>query len=278
MLPKLFEDVSCLTASVQARLDAVSASGVLWQASPCKFMLNVPGIARYLVVSGSSVTIDPAVGVSRQLVEYYFRMAPLAALLYQRGQLALHASAISDGKRVILLAGESGAGKSTLMTAMLRRGWRMLADELAMLCLEEQGQIMVWPICPDIALWPDAYEKFGMEFVCPTDCDANRRLCSFPEKFEVEPLPLQTIYWLGVHNNNGCDVKTVNGADRFSSTGLLLYNSHIAHALCDQVAYMRIAAAIAQNVPITRLRRPRGTWSVEELADIVEKGCRLNEF
>ena len=50
--------------------------------------------------------------------------------------------------------------------------------------------------------------------------------------------------------------------------------TRIADALFDRTAYMRLAAAIARNVPMRSLRRPRNRWCVEELADIVEGNSR----
>lgn len=47
--------------------------------------------------------------------------------------LVVHAAAIERGGRVAILPGAPGAGKSTLTAALVRRGWRLLSDELALI-------------------------------------------------------------------------------------------------------------------------------------------------
>ena len=44
-----------------------------------------------------------------------------------------------------------------------------------------------------------------------------------------------------------------------------------ASALLDRASYLRVAATVAgSGIPIQRLVRPRGRWSADQLADIVE--------
>jgi HprK-related kinase A len=47
--------------------------------------------------------------------------------------LVVHAAAIERGGRVAIMPGAPGAGKSTLTAALVRRGWRLLSDELALI-------------------------------------------------------------------------------------------------------------------------------------------------
>lgn len=62
--------------------------------------------------------------------EVVARSAPLA-----REWVIWHAAALSQSGRAITLVGASGAGKSTLTVALMRRGWRPLADDLTLLDL-----------------------------------------------------------------------------------------------------------------------------------------------
>jgi hypothetical protein len=52
---------------------------------------------------------------------------PLA--LASKGALVVHASAVTSGKRAIVLAGRAGAGKSTLAALLAREGMRVVADD-----------------------------------------------------------------------------------------------------------------------------------------------------
>jgi hypothetical protein len=232
---------------------------VLWQAAPGRLWLDVPEVARYFVEAGRRVVVDPATRSSEASVVQFLRMTPLAALLYQRGNLAFHAAAIANSSGAVLLAGDSGAGKSTLLAALLQRGWTMLADDMSPVDLDERGRPVVRPTFADIKLWPDASQHLNL--TGPQD---------LPGSLASVAQPLRTIYWLTAHSQDDIELSELSGAERFRALGTLLYNSHIADALLDRTAYFHIASAVAQSVPIRRLRRPRGKWCLMELADKVE--------
>lgn len=49
-----------------------------------------------------------------------------------RRHLLLHAAVVERGGRALVLTGASGSGKSTLAALLMRRGWRLLGDEFAL--------------------------------------------------------------------------------------------------------------------------------------------------
>lgn len=270
MFSAFLANIKMVKADVPAVLNDATAQGVLWQASAGRFLLEVPDVARYLVEGGHCVTIEPAAGASCDAVQHFAGMTPLSALLYQRGITALHAAAASNERGAILLAGDSGAGKSALLTTLLQRGWTLLSDDLAVVEVDDGGGALVRPTFPEIALWPDSLEKLGYDANRLLGCDANRRLLSLPDQLAVAAKPLCAIYWLGIHNKDEIIRDNLSGGARFRAVGAMLYNSRIADALLDRVAYMRSASAMAGKIPMVRLYRPRGKWRVAELADVIE--------
>jgi len=270
MFPAFLANIKIVKADVPAVLNDATAWGGLWQASAGRFLLDVPDVARYLVEGGEHVTIEPAAGASPDAVQRFAGMSPLSALLYQRGILALHAAAVSNVRGAILLAGDSGAGKSALLATLLQRGWSLISDDLAVVDVDDEGCAFVRPTFPEIALWPDSLEKLGYDLNRLPGYDTNRRLLSLPDQLAVESKPLCAIYWQGVHNKDEIIRNDLSGAARFQAVGTILYNSHIADALLDRVAYMRKTSAIAEKIRIVRLYRPRGKWRVADLADVIE--------
>jgi len=272
-------DVQIDTAAVPVRLEGATAEGVLWQAAPGRFLLRVPEVARFLVQAGRNVTIDREPGAVASDIRGFLHMTPLAALLYQRGRLALHAAAAANSEGAILLAGDSGTGKSTLLVALLKRGWTMLADEVAAVDLDRHGEIRVAPVFPEIRLWRNAREKSGKTTAHPAGSSSSSLwsqrqsdhglTVSKVEQFAATPQPLRAICWLTAHNVDRIEVRVLEGMERFRALGTMTYNSHIADALQDRAEYLRQAAILARSVPILRLCRPRGKWTVEDLADQV---------
>jgi hypothetical protein len=269
ILSSLLSEVRIQTAAVPSTLEGATARGVLWQAAPGRFLLDVPGIARYLVADGCSITVEPTAQQTARNVTRFLQMTPLAALFFQRGIPVFHAAAAATPHGVVLLAGDSGAGKSTLLAALLRRGWSLVADDLAVVSVDQNGTPSVLPAFPEVVLWQDAIDKLGMTPGLPFGNNRNRQVLSLEKQFTSSPQNLLAIYWLSVHTAMEIQVRNLEGAERFSALGTLSYNSHIADALLDRSAYFRCASAIAQAVPVRQLRRPRGRWSAEELADRV---------
>lgn len=55
--------------------------------------------------------------------------------------LTLHAAVLERGGRALILPAPSGSGKSTLCAGLAFRGWRLLSDELALICPREGNLI-----------------------------------------------------------------------------------------------------------------------------------------
>lgn len=65
--------------------------------------------------------------------------------------LWLHAGAVSDGSRSILLVGESGVGKSTFVVELCRRGWSYLSDDVVPIDTET-GAAIPFPLTPRVRI------------------------------------------------------------------------------------------------------------------------------
>lgn len=63
--------------------------------------------------------------------------------------LMLHAAVLERGGRALVLPAPPGSGKSTLCAALACRGWRLLSDELTLVCLRD-GRI--WPLSRPVSL------------------------------------------------------------------------------------------------------------------------------
>lgn len=239
-----------------ADLAGAPHSGVLWRAAPGRLLLEVPEVARYLVSDGKLVEIEPR-GAAAGDVRRILRMTPTAALYLQRGIPVLHAAVAADAAgQAVMLAGDSSVGKSVLLAALVRRGWGLLTDDVAPVTLDDAGVPVALPTWPEMIL-------FGPS--------GSRRAVGCEASFVAEARPVRAIWWLGVHGFDRIEVCGVERTDRFESVGAMAYQRRITSALLDRASYLRVAAAVAgSGIPIRRLIRPRGRWTADELADIVE--------
>jgi hypothetical protein len=269
MLPGFLSDIPVTNGPVSDALEGATSEGVLWQAAPGRFLLDLPDVARYLVEGGERITVQSVAGAALLDVTRFGRMLPLAALLYQRGVLAFHAAVVANESGAVLLAGDSGSGKSTQLMELLQRGWKLLADEVAVVELAAGNQLMVHPTFPDVVLWPETVERFGWQPETLHHADVNRLILS--QHCALTPFPLRSIFRLGISGGTDVTCSRLTGADLFQTIGVLLFNSHVAAAQLDRVIYMSYASALLKTVPFVRLFRPLGHWNVDEVADQIEK-------
>lgn len=137
-----------------AELPGAVRFGPYLQVCPGDALFVWPRVARFRVREGRQIDIQIAEGGDKKRAAELAHNAPFGALVHQRGELPLHASAVThprDG-RTLLIAGASGAGKSTTAAAFARRGWKVLNDDLSRLTVAESGTL-VWPGFHALKLW-----------------------------------------------------------------------------------------------------------------------------
>jgi hypothetical protein len=88
------------------------------------------------------ITTDSPVGSAAWQDRVTNAIVPL--LLGARGELVLHAAALSDGDRAFLFCGTSGRGKSTLADSLARQGAGVVAEDGVALTMDGD-RVLAWP-------------------------------------------------------------------------------------------------------------------------------------
>ncbi|WP_127089092.1 HPr kinase/phosphorylase [Aquabacter cavernae] len=125
--------------------------------------LEIPGVCRYRLDGGSTLTLDAEGPVTGDDVRVFLLGTMFSALCMRRGMLPLHASAVEIGGRALLISGASGAGKSTLAGALAARGHRLISDDVCLLQFGGAGPTRIWPSFPRLKLWQDSAIELGVE-------------------------------------------------------------------------------------------------------------------
>jgi ABC-type multidrug transport system fused ATPase/permease subunit len=96
-----------------------------------ELVFDAPGVAEYYAANGKMINlrldnrIDPKDISAMRSVRLYLLATVFAAILLQRKQLPLHASAIIKNGKLVLIAGDSGAGKSTILAEFMKQGYEV---------------------------------------------------------------------------------------------------------------------------------------------------------
>jgi hypothetical protein len=158
------------------------------------------GAAFFLSQNWGTIECYPAPGMSRQDIECWLFGLVLAYLLQRRNIFSLHGAAVECHGKAIGFLGNNGYGKSTLAYFFLRKGHRLVTDDV--LALVDQGtHFMALPACPSMNLWPKTMTELGSENVNLSTSElkemkARLSLRSTDSLFSRSEVPLDRLYLL----------------------------------------------------------------------------------
>jgi hypothetical protein len=128
----------------------------------------------------------------------------MGTALRLQGKLCLHSSVVAVDNRAIAIIGTKGAGKSTTAAAFAKRGYPILADDIAVLT-DCGGAFLVQPGYPRLRLWKSAVNALygSSEGLARVFSQTDKHFVELNQDnasawcFHSQPLPLAAIYVLG---------------------------------------------------------------------------------
>ena len=267
--PSAAPDVVVRRSAVIDAPAAPSASGPNWAVQGERFFLQVPGVARFLISDGREIEMLAEPGVEEEDALVFLLGSALGVLLYQRGQIVLHASAVLVGERAVLFTGRAGAGKSTLAAALDARGYPIINDDVCRVDFDEQRRPIVLPDGKMSKLWQDAVDYLGLD---------DRKGASVRgriNKYYVEPrnaftggaIPLGAIYSL--REQRPPFERGIEPLGRLDGAQVLrrnLYRQRLISKMGLSAALFAKSNAVQDHVELYRLTRP---FDLAVMPDIV---------
>lgn len=153
----------------------------------------------------------------------------MAMLGMQRGEMAIHCSAVAAEDGAVLIAGESGAGKSTVTTAFLEKGYRLMADDMAFVEVKEDGKAVVKPAFPYQKLCRNVATEKGhtLEDLIYINEEKDKFLVPFEGEFLLQEVPLKAFVMLGVRDTDEVVSQEVTGLSKFPVYTQNLFLRHL---------------------------------------------------
>ena len=194
----------------------------------------------------------------------------LPLIFADEGALALHASAVRVPEGVIAFVGSTGRGKSTIASALGRRGYPLMADDCAVVAVDDR-RCRVRPLDVGFRLWPDAMTTLGVAGTPALGQNDDRKSRSTARALGIptrsRPAPLHCIYLIDTGSRTrAVSIDAVPRPD--AVVALLSANFHLGMNEPDQLrrTFNRLTT-LASRVPVRRLHRPRG---LRHLPSVVE--------
>jgi hypothetical protein len=238
-------------------------------------IFDFPRAGRMRIDGGRRITVAPSPeGVPGWFVAQ-LATTGFAALLYQRGALCLHASAVAFNDRAYLVVGPSGAGKSTTASALLKRGCQFISDDVTVITARAGGGFDARASYPTVRLNFDSHVAVKLGAAAP-----GEREESLDDKFRLRylglrvehPQPIARICFL--ENDPSLSrprAMRMRGQERVSVLQRNFFRRSIGRVVTDPAQLAALSIALAQETEVVRLTRPTSGFALDELCELVLK-------
>ncbi len=226
---------------------------------------------RFSVMDGKKVVADVLPRALPGFVETTILGPVLGTISYQRGMVSLHSNTVVIDGKAIALSGRSGAGKSTLAAILLKRGHRLISDDVLPL-FEADGRTFALPGSQNLRLWGEALELIGeSKEGLRRAADGEREKYFLPtvEK-TTQPWPLAALIWLERGTTDRHFLRPCNGVFRTRVIYKAMYRQHLAREFA-AMGSKDVTNLSLPGVAVFDLLRPRGLELLEKQATAIEE-------
>jgi len=227
-----------------------------------------PGVGTFTVSRGKEISFQSDTSEhDSALLELFFTGSILSLLLYQRGLLVLHGSAVRMQRTTVAFVGHSGAGKSSAVAACCRQGHTLLADDSTAIAFSA-GRPLVQPGFPRIKVHEQTAEALGLAIgsLSAVHPDIDDEF-AYPlnHQFCTGAMPLGVVYLLG----EGERVEFEELSPGTALVELLQHAQPSRHGHSGGAHQFEQLAALVRQVPVFRLLRPRDFGLLHQLPQVI---------
>jgi hypothetical protein len=263
---------------VPAEIDATFQTPVVQANAAGTIRFAIDGVADYLVEDGDRIVIAPHLPADSPDIRLFLLGTGLGFLCHQRGLLPIHAAAIDVDGRAVMIAGASGAGKSTLAAAFMRRGFRILSDDVAPLTID-RAEPVILPSLKRIRLWHDSAQQAAWPVDMLEPCREDLAKFSHPLEAAHADAPLRPAALIhlaaGVAGDDAITLKRLRGAPAVEAMRQQTYRWRTLTGLLGRMGALQRVGAAAPLIPLHfELTRPVRYKRLDDTIDAIVQAVR----
>ena len=242
----------------------------LMRATDEEALLFFGTVGHFAVRGGREIVINPVPNALDRSLRLVVLGAGLGTILYQRGLLTLHASAVATAGGAVAFMADRGLGKSTTAAAMYSRGYWLVADDITALQFGSSDRPTVVPGYPQLKLWPEAAAYLGdvPETLPKLHPDFTKRARPVTAAFSSTPLPLERIYVL--QDGDVPEIQPLPPQEALASLISCTYGQRLFQAVRTSSHFLQ-CAEVVNSVPMRSLKRPFSLANLPEVAQLIEE-------
>ena len=268
-------DVCIQRGSVPENLIGRKYSGYKCEANDSSLLIRTYRIAKLLISGGNQILVQEREGAHDYEIRTLLLGWGLGALLHQRGLFPLHASAVAGDHGCLAFCAPSGAGKSTLAYAFLKRGYRLLDDNIAALKTDLNSP-MVFPGYPEIKLWGNDLGDLTSEYprLRPVVRESGKFALNARDHFQRDPQPLIRIYMISRGGSPAPRITRLRGGEAFQALSENTFCARFLRGMGQPAKHFDMLVRLTNRVPVFNFEFPADSSPPDELAQIIEDGFR----
>ena len=234
--------------------------------------LSLPKLGRFTVESGKRITVIHNSDTEPEETIPFVYGSCMGALLYQRGIIPLHGSAVLTEKGAAVFLGVSGAGKSTTAAGLAERGYPIICDDISAVKMQGRKAVLI-PSNADIKLWKkslDMLEKSSDSLV-PIRNKIEKYYLPLDSGSLKSDYPVNKIYVLHSHNEDIVKISDpLKGRAKFNSAEHHAYRRKFIKGLNRRKEFFSIMMNLLSNAEVKKVTRPKAGY-FKELIDRIEQ-------
>lgn len=255
--------------TVPEHLPGIRGSGVLFEAAFNDFLIKFEGIGRFRVQNGNRITIQAEKEALVSDIRLVLLGSGMGSLLHQRGVLAIHGSAITDGRHTAIISGPSGSGKSTLAAGLFELGYSVIADDISVIYGNGKAQFNIAAGMPHLKLWKDVLTHLNLSGnltkVRP-QLEKYRKPIPLPQ--EESPY-LSKVIMLNPSNERNFSYAEVLGREKFHLLRSNTYRLRFIDKMDQTEVHFRNLSHLVNSIQMVQVNRPYHPLNIMEFAKYV---------
>jgi hypothetical protein len=264
-------DVRIQRGAVPEYLEKPNYSGFKCQADDCSLLIRTDFVAKLLISGGTQIFVQERDGAQEQEIRTLLLGWRLGAVLHQRGILPLHASAVAADQGCMAFCAPSGIGKSTLAYAFMKKGYRLLDDNIAAI-KTDLGRAMVLPGYSEIKLHGDALlnSNDGSHPLRPVLRNCDKFALTARDRFEKVPRQLRRVYVLSQDIAPAPRLTRLKGGAAFQALSENTFCARFLKGMGQPAKHFDMLIRLANQVPVYAIQFSPEVLQPDELAQIIE--------
>ena len=234
-----------------------------------EFLFKSKNSGKFLVKDSDTIIFERYKNSTYEDVRVLLLSVVLGIVLHKKEKFPLHASAVEHNGKTLLFSGQCGIGKSTLATAFIKRGAKLISDDITV--IETLGnKFFAAPSFSHIKLWPDSLHALGFT---PTDFEKFRprlekRKMTW-DNMREEKAEIYALFFLQRNNMNKHKIEAPSIQDKISLLENNTFRIQHLKRIGNNQKHFETCCALAKSIPIKRLTYPQGEFMLDKTIDLI---------